>query len=97
MDIMKEIEKFISMLEKGIADHMKEMDIPCARFILIDSCLWTLFIIYYIVHFFIAKQYKTFEKGHKGYELLLQEKDIIIITFLLLAVLLYFYFIVLKR
>jgi len=90
MDIMKEMEKIILLLEKSIVVQIKKMNMPCARFILIDSCLWTLFIIYYISQFFISKQYKKLTPGHKAYETLLREKDLIIITFMLLAILLYF-------
>ena len=97
MGILKDIENVILPIEKRIESHLKGMNMSCHRLVLIDSCLWGAFIIYYIGHFFYSKQFKKFEKEHKGYEKLMKEKDVIIITFLLLALLLYFHVFVISK
>ena len=95
--MLKNIEKFLYSGEKYVEKHLSHMKMSCYRLILIDSVLWGIFIIYYIGHFFYSKQFTKFEKKHKGYEKLLNDKDIIIFVFLGLAVLLYLHFFILAR
>lgn len=97
MDIQRGIDNMLKPMENAIKGHLKGMKMDCHRLILLDSVLWTLFIIYYIIHFFYTKQYTAITKKHATYEKILKEKDIIIITFLLLALLLYFHFFILSK
>ena len=94
---MKKIDNMIKLGEKKIANHLSIMNVSCNRVILFDSVLWILFIIYYIGHFFYTKQFSEFEKEHKQYEKVLNEKDIIIFTVLCLAIILYLHFFILYK
>lgn len=94
---MKEVDNIIKMGEKKIANHLKYMHISCNRIILFDSILWTIFIVYYIGHYFYTKEFSEFEEKHKKYENMLTEKDMIVFTIIGLAIILYLHFFILYK
>lgn len=87
-----DVNKFITKCENQLKGHLSYMKVSPHRLILFDSLLWILFIIYYIGHFIYIKQFAKFEKEHKGYEKILNEKDVIIFIVFILAIILYIHF-----
>ena len=86
------INKIIIKYENTIKKHLDYMNTSPYRIILFDSVLWMLFILYYIGHFVYTKQFRKFENEHKGYEKLLNEKDVIVFIVIILALILYIHF-----
>tara|TARA_R110001599_G_scaffold349876_2_gene579103 strand:- start:714 stop:1010 length:297 start_codon:yes stop_codon:yes gene_type:complete len=97
MGIFKQLDIIMQPAEKKLEKHLTKLNMSCHRLIIFDSILWTLFIIYYIGHFFYNKQFTQFGKEHKEYEKFISEKDMIIIVFFCLAALLYLHFFILSR
>ena len=97
MKYLKKLDNIIKVGEKKIANHLTSVNVSCHRIIFFDSLLWLLFIIYYIGHYFYTKEFTKFEKKHKKYENLLNEKDMIIFTVISLAIILYIHFFILYK
>ena len=91
------VGKLITKSENAIKNHLSYMNVSPHRLILFDSILWGIFILYYIGHFIYTKQFAKFEKEHKGYEKLLNEKDTIIFIVFILAIIMYVHFFVLYK
>ena len=95
MGLFKQMDKMFEPAENHVKKQLAYMNMSCHRLIVIDSILWFLFIVYYIGHFFYSKQFTKFEKEHKEYEKIINQKDTIIIIFLGLTFLLYLHFFIL--
>ena len=95
MGFFKQIDKIFEPAENHVKKQLTYMNMSCYRLIVIDSILWFLFIVYYIGHFFYSKQFTKFEKDHKKYVTVINQKDTIIFTFLCLSFLLYLHYFVL--